>query len=84
MFTNKSNVVGLYAGGSGLTGYSEGVYHATGFCIMRNTDPKDNDRNSIANSFCQICRYILVDQIDPTLHPILDKEYGNDYPGFDN
>lgn len=84
VFTNKSNVVGLYAGGSGLTGYSEGVYHATGFCIMRNTDPKDNDRNSIANSFCQICRYILVDQIDPTLHPILDKEYGNDYPGFDN
>lgn len=75
-FSDKSSIVGLFAGGTGYTGYSTGVYHATGFCIMRNTDPRDNGR-SIPNSFCQICRYILVDSIDPSLHPSIDKEYGS-------
>ena len=29
--------------------------------------------------FCPICRYLLVDQIDPTQHGIIDTDYAKEY-----
>lgn len=79
---DKSSIVGLFAGGVIKYGFKKGIYHASGFCIMRNVNPTNNSGKEIPNSFCQICRYILVDSIEPSLHPIIDKEYGdsNSYP----
>ena len=73
-FTNtniKSNIVGLYAGGR--NSYVKGIYHGTGFCMMRGS--KDN----IPNSFCPVCSYMLIDYIDPMQHPYADSNYG-EYP----
>jgi hypothetical protein len=30
--------------------------------------------------FCAVCRYVLVDRIDPSQHGALDVEYGKQYP----
>jgi hypothetical protein len=30
--------------------------------------------------FCPVCRYVLVDLIDPTKHGRLDREYAKIYP----
>jgi hypothetical protein len=30
--------------------------------------------------FCHVCRYALVDQIDPKQHLHIDKEYDGEYP----
>jgi hypothetical protein len=30
--------------------------------------------------FCHVCRYLLVDKIDPTRHALLDAEYSKVYP----
>jgi hypothetical protein len=63
------DIVGLYAGGRS---YHHGVYHATGHCIMR-------DNREIAE-FCAVCKYILTDFIDPSLHAVIDKQYEKHYP----
>jgi hypothetical protein len=63
------DIVGLYAGGNT---YHHGVYHATGHCIMR-------DNHEIAE-FCAVCKYILTDFIDPSLHAEIDKQYEKHYP----
>ncbi|MDR2222416.1 MAG: hypothetical protein LBE34_06720 [Flavobacteriaceae bacterium] len=76
---DKSRIVGLYAGASGgAYDYNEGVYHPTGFCIMRSTKPATDpttDRDT-PNSFCPVCSYILTDYINPLLHPDMDRKYG--------
>ncbi|HSB02791.1 MAG TPA: M64 family metallopeptidase, partial [Anaerolineales bacterium] len=63
------NVVGLYAGG--FT-YHHGLYHPAGHCIMR-------DNHQVAE-FCSVCKYILTDFIDPSLHPETDKLIEEYYP----
>jgi hypothetical protein len=30
--------------------------------------------------FCHVCRYFLVDRIDPTKHPAIEKDYTKNYP----
>jgi len=57
-------IMGLYEGGKT---YHCKVYHPAGSCQMRNKDD--------ATSYCHACRYILVDFIDPLLHPKIDKLY---------
>lgn len=90
------NLVGLYQGGH--EHYNEAIYHPTGYCIMRNTEPllgvetfsvdkikdieeirkKYNSKNT-SSYLCHVCRYIIVDAIDPLQHPEIDKlfEYPN-------
>jgi hypothetical protein len=63
------DIVALYAGGNT---YHHGVYHATGHCIMR-------DNHEIAE-FCAVCKYILTDYIDPSLHPQVDRLFDKHYP----
>lgn len=71
---DKARIVGLYAGAVGQYAYDRGAYHPTGFCIMRQT------KLNAANYFCHVCRYILVDAIDPLQHIQIDVDYQNDYP----
>ncbi|MGB4888355.1 MAG: M64 family metallopeptidase, partial [Nitrospira sp.] len=63
-------IVGLFTGGKT---YHCGVYHPTGNCIMRNSD-------SDGKEFCPVCRYLLVDIIDPHKHFSIDLDYGEIYP----
>jgi hypothetical protein len=69
-FKNKNRIVGLFTGGKK---FDCGVYHPTGSCIMRNS-------NGNGKEFCAVCRYILVDIIDPYKHFSIDRDYEEIYP----
>jgi hypothetical protein len=62
-------VVALYAGG---LGNDTGIYHPTGDCMMSN--------EYRGSQFCHVCKYMLVDAIDPSKHYFLDREYVRFYP----
>lgn len=60
--------VGAFDGGAQ---YPCGIFHPTPDCIMR---------QSFASAmFCPVCRYILVDAVDPSLHGAIETEYA---PGY--
>jgi hypothetical protein len=65
-----SRIVGLYEGGGG---YVKDSFHPTGACKMR------KGRNAYW-SFCPVCRYILAEMIDPSVHGAIDAEYAEHYP----
>ncbi|MBK7936209.1 MAG: hypothetical protein IPJ82_03650 [Lewinellaceae bacterium] len=60
-------IVGLYEGGMQ---YHNGIYHPTGTCKMRRGREEKFE-------FCVVCRYIIVDQINPAKHPDIDRDYDN-------
>jgi hypothetical protein len=71
-------IVGLYEGGKG---YDCGVYHPTGQCIMNLfMDDRDNGTTAMVKPFCPVCRYAMVDLLDPSQHGRLDDDYYWDYP----
>jgi hypothetical protein len=67
---HRPRIVGLYSGGAT---YHLGLYHPTGSCLMR-------DAHSDGREFCAVCRYILVDIIDPYKHWEIDRNYQTFYP----
>jgi len=67
---NRPRIVGLFEGGQL---YRKGIYHPTGHCIMR-------DSHTSGREFCAVCRYILVDLIDPYKHWEIDRSYEKIYP----
>jgi hypothetical protein len=69
---NRSRIVGLFEGGAQ---YHCEVYHPTGACVMRAGHLEES-----LSPFCPVCRYLLVDQIDPTKHGIIDADYVKIYP----
>jgi hypothetical protein len=62
---NLSEIIGIYDGGGG---HDCGVFRPAGRCKMRN----NNDETV---PFCHICRYLIVDRLDPTKHGELDALY---------
>jgi len=65
-----ADVIGLYEGG----GYHDcGVYRPAGRCKMRSASEK-------LMPFCHVCRYLIVDRIDPARHGVLDAIYEKQYP----
>lgn len=83
-----SRLIGLYDGGAQ---FSCGVFHPAGTCIMRSipavlqTDPRaeeapDRSRRMVVKHYCHVCRYMLVDQIAPSLHADFDLLAARDYP----
>lgn len=61
----KADIIGIYEGGS----YNDcGVFRPAGRCKMREDD-------IITLPFCFVCRYILVDTVDPSKHGALDLLY---------
>ena len=69
-FSHKARIVGLYEGGNR---FACGVYHPTGTCMMR------NDQDSKAQ-FCAVCRYVIVDFVNPFHHSRIDRDYADIYP----
>ncbi|MEZ4701002.1 MAG: M64 family metallopeptidase [Rhodothermales bacterium] len=67
---NRPRIVGLYSGGKA---YHKGLYHPTGSCVMR-------ESHTDGMEFCAVCRYVLVDMIDPTRHAEIDRNYTLIYP----
>ena len=70
-------VIGLWEGGNE---FSCGVYHPSGVCLMR-WDGEVPGTNGQIYPFCHVCRYIIVDAIDPTQHAAIDADYS--YPERD-
>jgi hypothetical protein len=69
-FKVKPSIVGLYGGGAL---YASNIFHPTGAaCMMRN----DNDEAP----FCSVCRYIMVEMINPFRHFLIDLDYDDIYP----
>ena len=69
-FKNKPRIVGLYENGAR---YTCGIYHPTGTCMMR----QDHEEHA---EFCAVCRYILVEFINPFRHFQIDQDYAEVYP----
>lgn len=67
---NDPKLIGLYAGGARR---GCGIFHAAGQCMMRNA-------NLTVNEFCQVCRFVLVEQINPRQHFWIDRDYDPIYP----
>jgi hypothetical protein len=67
---DQAKIVGLYEGGDQ---YANGVFHATGRCIMRNPHVGSHE-------FCAVCRYIMVDFVNPFRHFEIDLDYDKIYP----
>jgi hypothetical protein len=61
----KADIIGIYEGGSE---FDCGVFRPAGRCRMRNQD-------IITTPFCHVCRYVIVDRVDPAVHPRLDALY---------
>ena len=66
----RHDLIGIYEGGGG---HDCGVFRPAGRCHMRDS----NDRTV---PFCHVCRYVIVDRVDPTRHGELDRIYGRQYP----
>ena len=64
----QDRILGVYEGGQR---YHCNIYHPAGSCHMR----YKND----ATSYCHVCRYILVDIVDPSLHGMIDNLYDDTY-----
>jgi hypothetical protein len=71
-FKYKNSIIGLYSGGRM---FDCGIYHPSGNCIMRYTEADEG-----SGEFCAVCRYIIVDIIDPSMHFEIDIDYGEKYP----
>ena len=90
----KGWIVGAFEGGMR---YPCGVYHPTGACMMRNNAGDPSSQTIMmdftgptpvsdviytkAYTFCPVCRYFLVDRLDPTQHGEVDKWLSRRYPG---
>jgi hypothetical protein len=72
-------LIGIYDGGAES---HCGVFHPAGACLMRALRvPRWSAKYpGSPYRFCAVCRYILVDLLDPTLHPLVDAEYSKFYP----
>jgi hypothetical protein len=67
---SPADIIGLYEGGAQQRCE---VFRPAGRCKMRS-----GETDTVP--FCQVCRYILVDKIDPLKLVVLDKLYDPDYP----
>jgi len=73
---NSYRVIGVYDGGGG---WNCGVFRPAGACRMRQVpDTKAFGKGAVIYPFCHVCRYILVNRIDPRQHPRLEKDYPED------
>lgn len=76
-------VVGLYKNGAEFT---HAIFHPTGFCHMRSSkdpwkfNPTEKAHEQHISLFCPICRYILVDNLDPSKHSIIENSKTSHYP----
>ncbi|GAA4368122.1 hypothetical protein GCM10023088_16730 [Actinomadura verrucosospora] len=63
----SSKLIGVYEGALDFAG---GYYRPTGACKMRRSDDEDND-----GEFCFVCKWLIVNRVDPGYHNILDAMF---------
>jgi hypothetical protein len=74
----SSWIVGVY---EAAAQYACEIYRPTGICIMREYRYRpEPDRRERAAEFCPVCRYAMVDLLDPTQHGRIDRDYAPRYP----
>jgi hypothetical protein len=74
----SSWIVGLY---ENARQFDCDVYRPTGVCIMRqNFYLNRKDGRERAYQFCPVCRYAMVDVVDPSKHGAIDRDYHPRYP----
>ena len=61
-------LVGLYEGATHWAGRS---FRPAGLCKMR----KSGDSGTGDGEFCHVCKWLIVNRVDPGLHALLDKSY---------
>jgi hypothetical protein len=73
-----SRIVGAYEGGAT---FNCNVFHSAGTCIMREQladraeQPITSFNEGDIHLFCPVCRYIIIDTVDPRLHGNIDALY---------
>ncbi len=65
----KKQIVAMYSNGAR---YHGSIYHPTGQCLMRTTRKEDS-----IEGLCEVCKYTLVNIIDPSKHPQLNEKYSS-------
>ena len=60
--------------------YAEGIAHPAGMCTMKDSRYVDWGAPQGVSSLCGVCRYVLVDQIDPERHWENDRDYDKWFP----
>ncbi|MFJ5778892.1 hypothetical protein [Streptomyces sp. NPDC093094] len=73
----SSWIVGLYENG---VIFDCDVYRPTGICLMRQQHFSVPGTHDQAYQFCPVCRYAMVDLLDPTQHGQIDIDYTPRYP----
>ncbi len=75
----SSWLIGLYDGGQEV---DCGVFHPAGACLMRRVRVPASSRQYAGSPyrFCAVCRYIIIDILDPLLHPQVDADYATFFP----
>jgi hypothetical protein len=63
-------LIGVYEGGLHAT---RSVYRPAGLCKMRAGGPTRKDVGT--GEFCHVCKWLIVNRVNPGLHAILDKSY---------
>jgi hypothetical protein len=74
---HSSWIVGLYENGFA---YECNVYRPTGVCLMRRQHFPDPVQGEQSYQFCPVCRYAMVDVLDPSKHGAIDADYAPRYP----
>jgi hypothetical protein len=70
-------IVGLFEGGAA---FDCGVFHPTGQCTMSESTFTGPGGGVISTPFCAVCRYAMVELIDPSGHGQIDADYDQEYP----
>ncbi|MFC3455957.1 hypothetical protein [Amycolatopsis speibonae] len=68
-----STLIGIYEGAGRFAG---GSYRPAGACKMR-----DSGGRNEAGEFCFVCKWLIVNRVDPGMHALLSAKY---YPGGGN
>jgi hypothetical protein len=71
--TESAMLTGLFEGGMQ---FDCGIYHPTGACAMNVIEVQPGS----SYQFCWVCRYAMVDFIDPAMHGLIDRNYDYRYP----
>lgn len=61
-------LIGIYEGANYFSGMT---YRPAGLCKMR----KSSDAGTGDGEFCHVCKYLIVNRVDPGLHDLLDKKH---------
>jgi hypothetical protein len=68
--------IGLYENGGEFTC---GIYRPTGICIMHSSEFEATGGKIELTDFCLVCRYAIVDAVDPRLHFEVEKDFRQRY-----